>query len=293
MIIDTHTVGDSGENDSQWHIRQDGQSCGGRWWSWQPSSTCRPALQIKRWKICISSRFWSWQCTDCIYWLLVYNVFCIVVIGDFPRIHSKLLLLLATNLELLLLLLLTTNLEWKTSSTWKKATTLATPRERLRETIPASWMRKITRIGGWGGVANISTSYRFMQSLRSLLFSIFDFSFWYWMFLIQICLNKLFDQSSVHFPSYPKYMQWWKRTILTWLSGLCVLPTPWQRSEDGPQRNAHGVDDDGDVAGDEDDGVDVRGDHLPARWLRVDKLSANPPVEDASSEIFQTSAIMP
>ena len=74
---------------------------------------------------------------------------------------------------------------------------------------------------------------------------------------------------------------------------FCKLPTPSQRSKDGPQPDADAVDDDGDVAGDEDDGVDVRGDHLPARWLRVDKLSANPPVEDASSEIFQTSAIMP
>ena len=70
-----------------------------------------------------------------------------------------------------------------------------------------------------------------------------------------------------------------------------VLPTPWQRSKDDPGRNAHAVDDDGDVAGDEDDGVDVRGDHLPARWLRVDKFSDNPSVENASAEIFQTSAI--
>ena len=70
-----------------------------------------------------------------------------------------------------------------------------------------------------------------------------------------------------------------------------VLPTPWQRSKDDPQRNAHAVDDNGDVASDEDDGVDVRGDHLPARWLRVDKFSDNPSVENASAEIFQTSAI--
>ena len=68
---------------------------------------------------------------------------------------------------------------------------------------------------------------------------------------------------------------------MAWLSDMCVLPTPLQRSEDGPQRDARGVDDDGDVAGDEDDGIDVCGYHLPARWLRVDKFSANPSVEDA------------
>ena len=45
---------------------------------------------------------------------------------------------------------------------------------------------------------------------------------------------------------------------------FCKLPTPSQRSKDGPQPDADAVDDDGDVAGDEDDGVDVSGDHLPA-----------------------------
>ena len=67
------------------------------------------------------------------------------------------------------------------------------------------------------------------------------------------------------------------------------MPTPSQRSKDGPQPDADAVDDDGDVAGDEDDGVDVRGDHLPPRWLGVDKFSDNPSVENASAGIFQTS----
>ena len=42
------------------------------------------------------------------------------------------------------------NLEWKMSKTWKSATTLQTPIERLREAAPASWITKITTIGGWG-----------------------------------------------------------------------------------------------------------------------------------------------
>ena len=36
-------------------------------------------------------------------------------------------------------------------------------------------------------------------------------------------------------------------------------------------------------------GVDVRGDHLPPRWLGVDKFSDNPSVENAEARIFQTS----
>ena len=40
-----------------------------------------------------------------------------------------------------------------------------------------------------------------------------------------------------------------------------------QRAKDRPQPNADAVDDDGDVAGDEDEGVDVGRDHLSARRL--------------------------
>ena len=46
-----------------------------------------------------------------------------------------------------------------------------------------------------------------------------------------------------------------------------ILATPFQRATDGPESNAHGVDDDGEVARDKDDGVDVRSDHLSSRWL--------------------------
>ena len=56
---------------------------------------------------------------------------------------------------------------------------------------------------------------------------------------------------------------------------FCKLPTPSQRSKDGPQPDADAVDDDGDVAGDEDDGVDVRGDHLSAWWLQVNNIVIN------------------
>ena len=42
------------------------------------------------------------------------------------------------------------------------------------------------------------------------------------------------------------------------------MSTPSQRSKDDPQPNTDTVDDGGEIAGDEDDGVDVSGDHLPA-----------------------------
>ena len=46
-----------------------------------------------------------------------------------------------------------------------------------------------------------------------------------------------------------------------------ILVIPFQRAKDGPESNAHGVDDDGEVARDEDDGADVRSDHLSSGWL--------------------------
>ena len=55
-----------------------------------------------------------------------------------------------------------------------------------------------------------------------------------------------------------------------------------QGPEDRSQPNEHAVDDHCGVAGDEDEGVDVRGDHLPAGRLRVDKLPDDPTIEDAS-----------
>ena len=66
-----------------------------------------------------------------------------------------------------------------------------------------------------------------------------------------------------------------------------ILVIPFQRAKDGPESNAHGVDDDGEVARDEDDGVDVRSDHLSSRWLWEHKFPNNPPIENTVSEIFQ------
>ena len=67
------------------------------------------------------------------------------------------------------------------------------------------------------------------------------------------------------------------------------MATPFQRATDGPESNAHGVDDDGEVARDEDDGVDVRSDHLSSRWLREHKFPNYPPIENTLSEIFQNN----
>ena len=64
-----------------------------------------------------------------------------------------------------------------------------------------------------------------------------------------------------------------------------------QGTEDRPQRDADAVDDRRDVARDEDEGVDVGGDHLPAGRLRVDKFPDNPAIEDAFERTFQTRKI--
>ena len=64
-----------------------------------------------------------------------------------------------------------------------------------------------------------------------------------------------------------------------------------QGAEDRPQPDADAVDDHRDVARDEDEGVDVRGDHLPPGRLRVDKFPHHPPIEDAAQGLFQTSKI--
>ena len=60
-------------------------------------------------------------------------------------------------------------------------------------------------------------------------------------------------------------------------------------AEDRSQPDAHTVDDHRDVARDEDEGVDVGGDHLPAGRLGVDKFPHHPSIEDASQRTLQTS----
>ena len=60
-----------------------------------------------------------------------------------------------------------------------------------------------------------------------------------------------------------------KKTISFFWSLLSLLSTPSQRSKDDPQPNTDTVDDGGEIAGDEDDGVDVSGDHLPAWCFAV------------------------
>ena len=62
-----------------------------------------------------------------------------------------------------------------------------------------------------------------------------------------------------------------------------------QGAEDRSQPDAEAVDDHRDVARDEDEGVDVSGDHLPARRLGVDKFPHHPSIEDASQRTLQTS----
>ena len=64
-----------------------------------------------------------------------------------------------------------------------------------------------------------------------------------------------------------------------------------QGAEDRPQRDADAVDDRRDVARNEDEGVDVGGDHLPSGRLRVDKFPDNPAIEDAFERTFQTRKI--
>ena len=77
--------------------------------------------------------------------------------------------------------------------------------------------------------------------------------------------------------------------MIGYICHICPLPTPWQRPKDGPHRNARAVADDGEVAGDEDDGVDVRSDHLSSRWLWEHKFPNYPPIENTLSEIFQNN----
>ena len=76
--------------------------------------------------------------------------------------------------------------------------------------------------------------------------------------------------------------------LIEWCLSL-ILATPFQRATDGPESNAHGVDDDGEVARDEDDGVDVRSDHLSSRWLWEHEFPNYPPIENTLSEIFQNN----
>ena len=59
------------------------------------------------------------------------------------------------------------------------------------------------------------------------------------------------------------------KTISFFWSLLSLLSTPSQRSKDDPQCNTDTVDDGGEIAGDEDDGVDISGDHLPAWCFAV------------------------